>query len=196
MIEEKECSLCSDKIIKKSEKEECIVCGDIFCLDCSSKMINPELIYFPKKEKVGYCCVDQKCLEKTRKNLKNMIFDLNPIVDTIDNKIQDVKNEFEIQKSKTKNDLNDLIKLTSDEKIPKLISETNKIIESKLDEIKLVFEEQKSKTKDDINEIIDKTIKEKIKPFLIFIGFFIPVVILIISGLITLEVVFLIKYIS
>lgn len=151
----------------------------------------------------------------SHEHLPKFLDDLNTTVST---KLEEIKNVFEEQKAKTKNDAKELIDFTTNEKLPKLLEETNKVISSKFDELKKTFEEQKVSTKTDINDLIDITIKEKLpqlfqktkkyiisefkkkfkpKPSFIFLAFFIPIVFfIIVSGLVTLEVLLIIKYLN
>lgn len=208
----------------------CIVCENLVCQNCYTN----EEIFYPEKNKIGYCCKSEECKAKTRANLKVPFVDLNPVYNIIETQIPDlakeinnnlkdlvnatsnehlpkmfedlnknitknleeIKSVFEEQKSKAKNDAKELIEFTVNEKLPKILDETNKVIGSKFDELQKLFEEQKNNTKKDINEIIDLTVKNHLKPILLYTAVLIPTLILVISTIVSVEVIFLVKYLK
>lgn len=107
--------------------------------------------------------VCKKCDDKTRISLTMPFVDLNPVYDLLENQL------------------------------PNLLDKTNSTIDSKLNEIKIVIEEQREKIKQDIVLIVNETINNQLYPKLLkiilvsFLGIFV------LSGLITLEVLSIIK---
>lgn len=157
----KKCFLCQSEIENslwektkakiKTLSINCIVCEHLVCSNCYLQ----EERFYPEKNKSGFCCKQEICMNKTRGNLKLPFIDLNPVYNIVEKQIPNLAQELN-------SNLKDLVSATSNEHLPKMFEELNKNISIKLEEIKNVFEEQKSKTKNDAKDLIEFTVNEKL----------------------------------
>lgn len=175
------CSRCGNEFKKRllvfNSKKECFICNKVVCSDCLSK----EERFEPFSNKKGYVCLD--CYPRTKISYSSSLFpgvmDINAAVDSIESRIPDhlasISDKMGII-SNVSDKLDEIVKVKG------AIEQITKLIEIEVEDVKKFSETFTTR-----NWAI---IKKDIYKIILVAG----IGILILSGLITLQILLIIKF--